>query len=104
MLRQFSCYAKHMGDALASETPGWTNSGFAAQTIREYFELVVPKREEQYFDAHGPQGKGWSGGDLIEFLEQKTKELCATATLVKVEEGVGNGDRRLFLQNITILR
>jgi hypothetical protein len=105
--QKFSCYAKHMAKALAALDPPWTASGDRCDTIREFFKRVVEHRGGR-FDVHGPQGKGWATGDTIDFVEQKSKKVCAQAELDSCVEGphtasVGEITRHFLLKDIKIL-
>lgn len=85
MDHEFSCYTPNMAKTLQNENPAWRNSGDACATIRSFFEHL--KAGDGRFNVFGPQGKGWQPGDVISFVEQKTKSECARAELVKCVEG-----------------
>jgi len=102
---QFSCYATHMADTLEDRDPTWTATGDPCDTIRDFFKFVVQARNGR-FDVHGENGKELSAGDDIEFIEQKTKKVCARAVVTRLVEGphtesVGNIKRHIFLGSIT---
>lgn len=107
MDRSFSCASKHMARAIKAVAPTWRDTGVVAQTIRDFFKIVVPLREGNRFDVHGRQGKRWKAGDRIRFVVGRTPNCAAEAEVFQVVEGKHplaetDTDRHFFLKDINL--